>query len=107
MKTETKLPIILTLLCVLSGCLGHTKYRPSIHGHDYLRQEIIEPTTHRRIYTGDAEFNKFVSISLDDLAKLALVLKNAKLPRKVRRIVERFSKEVKTVEKKNKQLLSE
>ena len=107
MRTETKLLATLTLLCVLSGCLSTTKYRPSIHGHDYLRQEIIEPITYRRIYTGDAEFNRYVSISLDDLAKLAIVLKNAKLPRKVRRIVERFSKEVKTVEKKNKQLLTE
>jgi len=106
MKIETKLLTTLTLLCVLSGCLSHTKYRPSIHGHDYLNQEIIEPKTYRRIYTGDPAFNEYVSISLDDLAKLALVLKNAKLPRKVRFIVERFTKEVKEVEAVNKKFLN-
>ena len=104
MKTATKLLTTLTTLLVLSGCLSHTKYRPTIYGHDYQNQEIITPTTHERIYTGSPAFNKYVSISLHDLAKLALVLKNAKLPRKVRFIVERFNKEVKQVEAANKSL---
>jgi len=107
MKIEMKLLTTLILLCVLSGCLRSTSYRPTVYGHDYLNQEIITPTTHKRIYTGDPEFNKFVSISLEDLSKLVLVLKNARLKRKVRRVVEKFSKEVKQVEKQNKQLLNE
>lgn len=105
MKTGMKLLTTLTMLCVLSGCLRSTSYRPTIHGHDYLNQEIIEPKTYRRIYTGSPEFNKYVSISLADLSKLALVLKNARLPRKVRRVVERFTKEVKRVKYKNNKLL--
>ena len=97
----------LTILLILSSCLSHTKYRPSIYGHDHVTQEIVTPVSHERIYTGDPEFNKFVSIKLSDLSKLALVLRHAKLPRKVRRIVEKFTKEVKTVEKQNKTLLNE
>lgn len=88
-----KLLIALTILLV-SSCGSPTKYRPSIYGHDFVNREIVTPNTHVRISCGDRQFNKFVSVSLDDLAKLALVLKEAKVPKKVRILIEGFGKEV-------------
>lgn len=85
--------MILTIF-LFSSCGSHTTYRPLIHGHDYLNQEIIVPRTHERIHCGEKRFNKYVSLSLDDLTRLALVLKNAKLPKKVRLLVEKFSHEL-------------
>ena len=93
MTIETKLLTILTILC-LSACGSITTYRPSIYGHDYINREIVTPTTHARISCGDREFNKYVSVSLEDLTKLALILKHSKVPKKVRRLVEKFTKEV-------------
>ncbi len=84
----------LTLLITLGSCRSTTTYRPTVYGHDYITREIIEPKTYRRINTGDKEFNKFVSFSLDDLAKLRLLLKDAKLSKKVRIIIEKFDKDL-------------
>lgn len=92
MKTGMKLLIFSTIL--LSSCGSTTSYRPSIYGHDYINREIVKPVTHERISCGENDFNRFVSIDLDDLRKLALVLKNAKVPRKVRILIEGFEKEV-------------
>ena len=94
-----KLLILLTILCV--SCGSATTYRPSIYGHDYINQEIVTPTTHERISCGAEDFNKYVSISLKDLTKLALVLKYAKVPKKVRVLIEGFRKELKKVKKAN------
>jgi len=82
-------------MILLNSCGSVTTYRPSIYGHDYAQREIITPETHVRISCGDQEFNKYVSVSLSDLSKLAIILKNAKVPKKVRILVEGFSKEVK------------
>jgi hypothetical protein len=92
-KTASKLLTTLTILCA-SACGSNTTYRPSIYGHDYVNREIITPATYARISCGDAEFNKYVSVNLDDLAKLALILKHSKVPKKVRVLIEDFSKEV-------------
>ena len=86
--------LLMLLTTSLVSCGSPTKYRPSIYGHDYIQREIVTPKTHVRISCGDREFNKFVSVSLDDLAKLALVLKEAKVPKKVRILIEGFGKEV-------------
>ena len=102
MKTEKKLLIHLTIFLLLSSCGSRTTYKPSIYGHDYLNQEIITPVTHERIYCGSPEFNKYATVKLEDLVSLALILKYAKLPKKVRLIVEGFRKEVATRNKQNK-----
>ena len=96
-----KLLIFLTILCV-SSCGSPTTYRPSIYGHDYITRVIVTPVTRKRISCGDREFNKYVSVSLKDLSKLAIILKEAKVPRKVRILVEAFNKEVKSVKLKQK-----
>ena len=92
--------ILLTIL--LSSCGSTTTYRPSIYGHDYITREIITPVTHKRISCGDKDFNKYVSVNLSDLAKLAIILKNAKVPKKVRILVEGFKNEVDQREKENR-----
>lgn len=112
------LPILLTIL--LNSCGSVTTYRPSIYGHDYRSREIITPVTHERISCGDKDFQKYVSINLKDLSKLAVILKNAKLPKKIRIVIENFKKEykvdvdtfidglnneVKTIKKKQKEEL--
>jgi hypothetical protein len=98
--------ILLTILLInLSACGSQTTYRPSIYGHDFETREIITPSTHIRISCGAREFNKYVSVSLKDLSKLALVLKNAKVPRKVRILIEGFGKEVALRKKQNEKLL--
>jgi hypothetical protein len=104
MKTEMKRPVFLTMF-LISSCASGTKYKPSIYGHDYRNREIITPVTHERIYCGTREFNKFASVRLEDLTKLALILKYAKVPRKVRLIVENFRKEVAKRNKQNKTLM--
>jgi hypothetical protein len=86
--------LLILLTTSLSSCGSPTKYRPSIYGHDYVQREIVTPVTHVRISCGDEEFNKYVSVSLKDLSKLALVLKEAKVPKKVRVLIEGFGKEV-------------
>ncbi len=90
--TVIKLLLTLTILC--ASCGSTTDYRPSIYGHDYINREIITPVTFERISCGDKRFNEYVSVNLDDLAKLALILKHSKVPKKVRLLVEKFKKEV-------------
>lgn len=89
----------LILLITLGSCRSTTTYRPSVYGHDYITREIIAPKTHKRISTGDKEFNKYVSFSLTDLTKLRAILKDAKLSKKVRIIIEKFDNEVTAQEK--------
>ena len=96
-----KLLLLLTILCV-SSCGSQTTYRPSIYGHDYINREIITPVTFERISCGERDFQKYASVNLKDLSKLALILQEAKLPKKVRIIIEAFEKEVKTVQKKQR-----
>jgi len=103
MKIETKLLTTLTIL-FLSACGSNTTYRPSIYGHDYINREIITPVNHARISCGEEAFNKYVSVNLNDLAKLALVLKHSKVPKKVRLLIENFKKEVDLRVKQNKSL---
>ena len=91
------------LMCLIVGsCKSLTTYRPAIYGHDYVSREIITPVSHNRISCGDKEFNKYVSFSLTDLTKIGVLLKNAKLSRKVRIILEKFDKDIKKKIKKNK-----
>ena len=90
--------ILLMILCV-SSCGSSTKYRPEILGHDYKNLEIIKPKTYERVYCGDESFNKYASVSLKDLKKIALILKEAKIPWQVKVIVEELEKEVKRLEK--------
>lgn len=85
---------MMLLLASMVSCGSKTKYRPSIYGHDYMNMEIIKPVTFDRVSCGDPDFNKYVSVSLDDLSKLALVLREAKVPRAVRVIIENFNKEL-------------
>jgi len=100
-----KLLTILTTCLILNSCGTNTKYRPSIYGHDYKAQEIITPITYKRVKCGDPEFNEYASVRLDDLSRLALILKYAKLPRKVRLLIENFRKEVEQRNKENKKFL--
>ena len=104
MKTEMKRLATLTTFLIVSSCGSLTKYRPSIYGHDYRNQEIITPVTFERISCGNPTFNEYASVKLDDLVKLALVLKYAKLPFKVRVLVDGFTKEVEKRNKENKTL---
>lgn len=101
---KTVTPLLITLTILLSSCGSKTTYRPSIYGHDYINAEIITPVTHKRISCSEKDFNKYVSVDLKDLSKLAMVLKYAKLPRKVRILIEAFSKEVKKRKKQAKSL---
>lgn len=94
----------LMMFLILSSCGSLTTYRPSIYGHDFKTMEIVTPVTYERISCGEKEFNKYASIKLSDLSKLALILKNAKLPKKVRFIIERFKREVDKRAKENKEL---
>lgn len=105
MKTEMKLLTTLTTFLILSSCGSRFKYRPVIYGHDYINQEIITPVTYKRIRTNDKKFNEYASIKLDDLSKLALVLKYAKLPLKVRILVDKYSQELTKRLKENKDIL--
>lgn len=89
----TKPLLILTILCI-SGCGSNTTYRPLVYGHDYMNMTIIEPKTFRRISCGDEEFNGYASVRVEDIAKLATVLKKAKLPRHIRILVEQLNNEV-------------
>lgn len=96
-----KLLIYLTILCASLGCGSTTTYRPWIHGHSALEEAIIVPQTKERIYCNDEErFQKYVSVSILDLQKLALILKHAKVPKKVRIIVENFRKDVEKLKEK-------
>lgn len=80
----------ITLLIVLTiSCGNQTTYRPLVLSHDYENMEIVRPNKEGRTYCGDPKFNEYVSISLDDLADLALVLKNSKVPWWVRQIIEK------------------
>lgn len=97
-KTKTATGLLI-LLITLGSCRSTTTYRPSVYGHDYITREIIKPKTYERISTGDKEFNKYVSFSLDDLNKLRLILKDAKLSKKVRIIIEKFDNEVEAYKK--------
>lgn len=86
--------LMFLMILFVSACGSTTSYRPSIYGHDYKNMEIITPVTYQRISCGDPAFQRYVSVDLDDLRKLALVLKNAKVPKKVRILIEGFGKEV-------------
>jgi len=86
-------------LTIFGSCRGSLVYRPMIYGHDYVGREIITPKTKVRISTGDREFNKFVSISFDDLNKLAALLKDGKFSKKVRILVGKHKKNLKAHEK--------
>lgn len=63
-----------------------------------MAQTIIEPKTFKRISCGEPEFQAYASVSIDDLVRIATVLKNAKLPRHIRILVEQFNEEVKKLE---------
>lgn len=93
-----KLLIFLTILFV-SSCGSPTTYRPWIHGHSTKDQAIIVPQTKERIYCSEDRFQEYVSVSIQDLQALALILKHAKVPKKVRIIIERFNKDVSELEK--------
>lgn len=93
-----KLLILLTILC--ASCSSPTKYRPTIYGHDYKYGEIVKPITHERISCRDEEFNKYVSFSLKDFSKIALLLEKADVPYDIRIILEKFEKELKQVKRK-------
>ena len=95
---------ILLLISLTTSCASSTTYRPKIYGHDFQDGSIIAPKTHERISCSEFRFNEYVSISLDDLAKLALALKNAKLPRHIRIIIEDVNRELRQL--KTEQLLS-
>jgi hypothetical protein len=69
-----------------------------IYGHDYNAMTIIEPVTKRRVSCGDAEFEAYASISLEDLTKLGALLKTGKFPRHIRILVEEFNKELSGLE---------
>lgn len=84
--------IILTILCV--SCGSEVKYRPMILGHDYKNLEIIKPNRQGRIYCGDEEFNNYASIHTQDVANIALVLKNAKVPWYLRHILQDIKKKM-------------
>lgn len=86
-------------LC-LTSCGSNTTYRPEILGHDYMRMELVKPKKQGRISCGDPQFEMYASVHLNDLKKLALILKKAKLPRHVRLLVEELNKEVEVLETK-------
>lgn len=85
---------ILLTIFLISSCSTPTTYRPSIYGHDYVNSEIVTPITHERISCGASEFNRYASVSLEDLTNLALVLKYSDVPPEVRIIIEGFTNEV-------------
>lgn len=90
---------MLLLIALTTSCgSSETTYRPVVYGHDYVAMEIIRPITFERVSCGDPDFNKYVSVSIDDLVKLATVLKNAKLPRHIRIIVEQYTSDLKELE---------
>lgn len=91
--------MILTMLCAVISCAGQTTYRPSVFGHDYVNGEIVTPYTHERISCFDKKFNSYASFRIDDVKKVALALKYAKLPKDVRIILERIKKDVETHKK--------
>lgn len=91
---------VIFLLILCASCAGTTTYRPSIYAHDYKYGEIIVPVTKERISCREPEFNKYVSFSLEDFSKIALVLKKAELPRHVIIILEKFEKELRLVKQK-------
>ena len=85
---------MLLLTLSTTSCSSNTTYRPKIYGHDYYTMTIIEPVTYKATYCGDPDFNKYVSVKLEDLTKLALVLKKAKLPIHIRIIIEEFNNDI-------------
>lgn len=62
--------------------------------------ELVRPKKKGRISCGDPQFEMYASVHLNDLKKLALILKKAKLPRHVRIIVEQLNNEVSELEAK-------
>lgn len=95
-----KLLLFLTILCV-SGCGSNTTYRPMVYGHDYMRMALVEPVTFRRISCGDEEFQEYASVKVEDLVKIATVLKKAKVPKHIRVLVESLTKELGDVRRFN------
>lgn len=65
-----------------------------------MNMTIIEPVTKRRVSCGDDEFNEYASVRVEDIAKLATVLKKARLPKHIRILVEEFNNEIKMLETK-------
>lgn len=94
----------LLIFLILGSCAKTTKYRPLIYGHDYTYGEIIRPVSYERISCRSPEFQDYVSFSIDDLAKVRLLIKHGKLPKKVRIILEKFDKDFEKIKRKNKAL---
>lgn len=101
MKKIEILLLTLSTIFLISSCGSTTTYRPPIAAHDYKNMELVLKD-HSRVYAGDKKFNEYASIHLDDLIKIAIIIKNAKLPKHIILIVEQYEKEVLKLKQKSK-----
>ena len=87
-----KLLIVLMILC--ASCGSDIKYRPIVLSHDYKNMELVKPNRQGRIYAGDPEFQEYASVHVQDIANIALVLKNAKVPWYLKHILKDINKKL-------------
>lgn len=87
----------LTTFLLLSSCeLVDVKWRPNFYDHNYVKQEII-PAVGDVVSCKSPEFEEFVSLPRSDVRELALIIKEAKIPRDLQERLDEIVEELEKV----------
>lgn len=91
-KLQTIFKIFLISLFLFSCGHEPVEFRPTIWATDYVNGDIVQSGTGNRLSCYEKKIQEYACMSLNDIVTLASILRNAKVPKKLKKELDNFLK---------------